>query len=124
MGLKAGARNASPRAQAEAGVVPGTAHRIADNEAVGERTVVVAAVSRRREDLLADAYQQHLVLADMTGQHAAVGEFCEGDALGQVGAAGLGLIVGHFVLLERRWGAWETSHAMSTSPALSASASP
>jgi 2-dehydro-3-deoxygluconokinase len=28
------------------------------------------------------------------------------------------LIVGHFVLLERGWGAWETSPAMSTSPAL------
>jgi 2-dehydro-3-deoxygluconokinase len=28
------------------------------------------------------------------------------------------LIIGHFVLLERRWAAWETSDAMSTSPAL------
>src|SRR5260370_17045752 len=54
----------------------------------------------------------------MAGQHAPVGEVREGDALGEVGPAGLGLIVGHFVLLERRWAAWETSDAMSTSPAL------
>ena len=61
-------------AQAEAGVMPGAAHRVADQQPFGERAVIVAAVRADGEDLAAAARQQHLLVADMADQHAAVGE--------------------------------------------------
>jgi hypothetical protein len=50
------------------------------------------------EDLSAAARQQHLVVADMADQHAAVGDIGARNALRQVGASGLGGGVSHLVL--------------------------
>ena len=56
--------------------MPGTAHGVADHEALGERTVVVRAMGADREQLRAAPHQQDLVVADMTEQLSAVGEVC------------------------------------------------
>ena len=57
-------------AQIEAGVMPGAAHCLADHEAVGERPVVVAAMSADGEHIGAAAHQQNLLVADMPGETA------------------------------------------------------
>jgi hypothetical protein len=43
-------------AKIKAGVVPGTSHRIVDNEALRERTIVVSALSADRENVSAAAH--------------------------------------------------------------------
>ena len=85
-------------AKVEAGVVPGTAHRVADDEPVGERAVIVGAMGADREDLGAAAHQQHLLLADMAEQLAAVIEFGKGNSLPEIGTGGPRLIVRHSFL--------------------------
>ena len=57
-------------AQAEAGVVPGAAHGVADHQPFGERAAVVGAGRLDREDLAAGLHQQHVFLADMAEQFA------------------------------------------------------
>ena len=52
--------------------MPGTAHGVADHEAVDERTVVMRAMRADREKLLAAPHQQDLVPADMTDKLSAV----------------------------------------------------
>ena len=52
-------------AQIEARVMPGTAHALADDEAVGKRTVIVGAMGADREHLGAAADEQNLLGADM-----------------------------------------------------------
>ena len=59
-------------AQAEAGVVPGAAHRVADDSPSAERTAVVRARGADGEDLLAAPRQQHRLLSHLAGQHAAL----------------------------------------------------
>jgi hypothetical protein len=44
------------RAKIKAGVMPGTSDRIVDNEALGERTIVVGALSADRENVGAAAH--------------------------------------------------------------------
>ena len=44
--------------------MPGTAHRVADDQALGERPVVVRAVRADREELVAAPRQDHLVVVD------------------------------------------------------------
>ena len=53
-------------AQIEAGMVPRAAHRAVNNEAVGERPMIVGAMRADREDVRAAQDQQHLVVADMS----------------------------------------------------------
>ena len=62
-------------AKIEAGVMPGTSHRIVDNEALRERTIVVGALSADRENVSAAAHEQNRVLSDMADQLAAVWQF-------------------------------------------------
>ena len=83
------------RAQVEAGVMPGTAHGVADHEPVDERTVVMRAIGPDREHLRPAAHQQNLLVADMADQLAAIGKRAERNALRQIGAAGLGLVLSH-----------------------------
>ena len=53
IGLKRRRRERLARAQAEAGMMPGAAHGVADHQPFGQRTVIVAAMSRHREDFVA-----------------------------------------------------------------------
>jgi hypothetical protein len=55
-------------------MVPWTAYCVADNQAVDQRPVIVGAVGIEREHCIGAADQEDLVLADMTGQHAAVAQ--------------------------------------------------
>ena len=75
--------------------MPGAAHRVADQQAFGERTVIVRAGCADGEHLVAAARQQHLLVADMAEQHGAVGEVGEGNTLAQIGPAGLGVLLSH-----------------------------
>jgi hypothetical protein len=59
-------------AQAEAGVVPGASHGIADQQPLGEWTAVMRADGVDREDLVVPPGQQHTLLAHISREHAAV----------------------------------------------------
>ena len=72
------------RAQIETGVVPGATHRVANQEALGERPLIMGALGTDREHLAAAAHQQNLLVAGMTDEHPAIGELIESDALGKV----------------------------------------
>ena len=73
--------------QIETGVMPGTADALALDDAIGKRTVIVAAMRVDGENLVACAHQQHFVVADMSEQHRAR-EFGRRDAFGQIGTGG------------------------------------
>ena len=78
--------------------MPGAAHRVADDEPVGQRAVIVGAVGADREHLGAAAHEQHRLLADMAEQLAAVGQFARRNPQRQIGADRLSLIFSHCVL--------------------------
>src|SRR5262249_8543290 len=88
-------------AQVEAGVMPGAPHRVADQESLGERPVVVRAMRPDREHVRALPGKHDLLVADVAEQHAAVGELRFRDALRQIGTACFGLLLGHGRLLLR-----------------------
>ena len=71
-------------AQIETGVVPGATHRVANQETLGERALIMGALGTDREHLAAAAHQQNLLVAGMTDEHPAIGELIESDALGKV----------------------------------------
>ena len=60
--------------EAETGVVPGASNRIVDDEALGKRTVVVRAMRADREEPIAGARQDDIVLPDVPEDHASVGK--------------------------------------------------
>ena len=78
--------------------MPGTAHRVVDNEPVRERAAIVGAMGADREHVGAAAHQQHRLVADVADELAAIGEFGERNSLRQIGAGRLRLIFGHSVL--------------------------
>ena len=69
-----------------------------DHQAVRERPVVVRAVRADREDFVAAADQQDLLVADMANEHSAIRKFGEGNALLQIGADRVRLVLGHSLL--------------------------
>ena len=71
-------------AQAETGVVPRAADRVADHQALGQRPAVVRASRADGEEFFAPARQKHGVIPNMPGGHAALGNFAERDTLGEV----------------------------------------
>ena len=83
--------------QVETGVVPGTADALAVDQPFGERAVIVAAMGVDRKDLRSRTHQQHFFVTDMAKQ-GRVGEFGRRDTFGQIGAGGLGLLIGHIFL--------------------------
>ena len=83
--------------------MPRAAHRVADQQSFGQRTVIVAARRTDGEQLGALARQQHLLVADMAHKHAAVGKVGEGNTLAQIGPAGLGVLLSHCILPRRSW---------------------
>src|SRR6185437_12101779 len=54
-----------PRLQTEMSVVPGAADRIADQNAIGERPVIMCAMRGQREQLARLTHEQNLVVSDM-----------------------------------------------------------
>ena len=63
--------------QVEARVMPGTAHRVVDNEPFDKGTVIVGAKGADREDVGSPTRQQHRLVADMAKQLAVISEFGE-----------------------------------------------
>jgi hypothetical protein len=76
-------------------MMPWAAHGIIDDEPLAERPVVVRAMRSNSEDLCAAAHHQHLLVADVTDQFAAVDEPRERYSSRQIGTAGRRLILGH-----------------------------
>src|SRR5262249_50280738 len=73
-GIERGRAQRLTSREVETRVMPGTAHRVADDKAVGEWTVVVSAMRADREDALASPHEDDLVLTDVPGKRAAVGQ--------------------------------------------------
>ena len=73
-------------AQAETRVMQRTPDGVADDQPFGERAAIVRAVRADGEPLVARAREQHLVVADPSRQHAAVGDGARRERLarGQV----------------------------------------
>ena len=80
-------------------MVPQTADSVLDEDPLGERTVVVGAMRPDRQHLQAAAHQQNLLVTDMTNELATVGKLAKNNALRQIGARELRLILSHVLLL-------------------------
>jgi hypothetical protein len=65
-------------------VVPRAAHRVADDQSVDEWAVIMSAVSANREQLVARAHQQHVLVAHAPEHHAARLEHSGGYSLGKI----------------------------------------
>jgi len=59
--------------------MPGAADAVADHEAVRERPVIMTAMGVDRKDLVLDAHQQDILIADMAEQHVVL-EVAQRDA--------------------------------------------
>jgi hypothetical protein len=86
---QSGRRNGLTRAQAEAGVMPGTAHRLTYHQAFAERATVVGALGVNRKHLRRAAGEKNRIRAHMTHQHGAVRKEALRDSGREIGAAGL-----------------------------------
>jgi hypothetical protein len=85
-------------AQIETGVMPGTSDAVPHYEPLTERSVVMAAFGCNAEYLGPAVNKQDFLVADMTYQFS-ICKLCEGNALGQIGAAGPGLFLHHIFSL-------------------------
>ena len=82
--------------------MPGTADGMPDDEAFAQWPVVVRALSPDRKDLMPVADQQDRLPAGMADEFLAIGKLREWNALSEIRAARLGLILCHPRLLCRR----------------------
>src|SRR4030095_10602035 len=82
-------------AEAEAGVVPGTADGLADDEAFGEGTAVMTTGRSDREALAAAPDEQDRLAVHVSELRLSVRELFEGETRGQIGALGLRRLVAH-----------------------------
>src|SRR5262249_37188738 len=73
-------------AQAEAGMMPRTAHGFADEETLGQRAVVVRALGAHRQQLLPAARQQHRLASSLPEKHGGIGNLGERHSLRKIGA--------------------------------------
>ena len=71
-------------AEVETGMVPGAADRPVHERPLGQRSTVMRARSRDRVHVVADARQEDLILAEVTGDHLAVAEVIDENAVAQV----------------------------------------
>src|SRR5262249_57057283 len=76
-------------------VMPGTSHRLADDQSFGQRTAVMAAGRANREEFIAAAREQHRLVADIPADRPAVGYIRERDATREVRTRRLGLLNAH-----------------------------
>jgi hypothetical protein len=85
IGSSAGARTGSPVRSAEAGVVPWTPYRVADNQSVDKRTVIVRAMSANGKELVAGASKYHVFAAGRPEHHASIRKSADRNALAEIG---------------------------------------
>src|SRR6185312_1225376 len=79
-------------AQAEAGVMPGTAHGVANAQSLAERPAVVGARGADGVNLTAGARQQDAFAIDLADKHGIARELSLGNAgVLEIGSARLGL---------------------------------
>ncbi len=81
--------------------MPGAAHRVADDQSLGQRAVIVGALRANGVKHAARARDQHRLVADAAGQHLALADVSGRDAFGEVGSIVL-LFVAHRRLLMGR----------------------
>ena len=62
-----------------------TSNRVANDEAFGERAVIVRAVRPDREQLITGTRQQHVIIADTSEQRAAARKRIDGYPERQIG---------------------------------------
>src|SRR5436190_16775977 len=74
--------------------MPRTAHAFADDQALGERSMIMRAMRADGEDFITASHQQHLLVADMA-QEFAVDEILDCDTLREVRSARRFLLVRH-----------------------------
>jgi hypothetical protein len=67
--------------------MPGTTHRLIDEQSVGKRRAIVRADGADREHRLSASHEQHRFAVRMPEQHGAVGDARECDSFGQVRSA-------------------------------------
>jgi hypothetical protein len=94
-GLNAGGAQRFAGAQVETGVVPRTAHSIANHEAIHERAMVMRALRAHRKHFRAATHEQHFLVSDVAGELAPFGKLRGRDARLRIGATGLTLILCH-----------------------------
>src|ERR1700723_1812595 len=85
-------------------MMPRTANGAVDEQPLDERTVVVGAMRPDCKQLQAAAHQQNLLVTDMTNELATVGKLARNNALRQIGAGELRLILSHVLLLLTKGG--------------------
>src|SRR5215469_4353674 len=80
---------------AEAGMMPGTAHRVPDQQAFREGAAVVRAGCVERKYLVARSGQDYLILSNVAKEHGAISEQLDLDALSEIGAGRFHLVCIH-----------------------------
>lgn len=88
--------------QAEAGVVPGTSNRIADQKSLLERSPVMGADRTDREHLIATSGQEHRFAASVPEQHGSVGNRRKLNTFREVRSTEFLLFVAHRTSLTLR----------------------
>jgi hypothetical protein len=79
-------------------MMPGAANGAIDHQSVGERPMIVTAMSADGENVRPVAHQQNLVIADMTDQLVIL-ERAGIDTLRQIGSVRLRLLLSHLSIL-------------------------
>lgn len=79
--------------------MPWAANGVAGHQSVDERAVVVRPMRVNSEDLRPAAHKQHLRIAAMTDQLAAVRKIGKSDASRQIGPNYTSVLSGHSLLL-------------------------
>jgi hypothetical protein len=70
-------------------MVPGTPNRVSDDEAIGERSVVMSAVSANSENTVTGPGQQDIVGFHPSEEHAAVRKIAYGNPFAEVRRGGI-----------------------------------
>ena len=86
-------------AEAEARVVPGTAHRVADDRALRQRAAVVTARRADGVEVVADSCEEHRLTVRMAEQSVARLHLGRGDARGEIGTGECGVRASHLCAL-------------------------
>ncbi len=70
-------------------MVPGTAHSVADQQALGQRAAVVGTCRGNRQQIATTPHEQDGFVSDMPDQHLAISQPIQRDALAEVRAVRL-----------------------------------
>ena len=83
-------------------MMPGTAHCIPNQDALGKRTMIMRAVSIDGEDLPTLTNQQHLLLANVADDAATIRDVLERNAKRQIWASRMNFVTHQRILTYRR----------------------